>query len=115
VVDVRKPFGGPEHVLHYLARYTHRVAISDHRLISLEDGKVTFRWNMSDAGICPPDHRLRVDVGQLNGSTKAQSDIFLGDFSYQSKGWQGEIDDYRFVSTRRLVRAADAIAGGGAS
>ena len=44
VVDVRKPFGGPEHVLHYLARYTHRVAISNHRLISLEDGKVTFRW-----------------------------------------------------------------------
>ena len=31
-------------MLHYLARYTHRVAISNHRLISLEDGKVTFRW-----------------------------------------------------------------------
>ena len=44
VVDVRKPFGGPEHVLHYLARYTHRVAISNHRLIALEDGKVTFRY-----------------------------------------------------------------------
>jgi hypothetical protein len=44
VVDVRKPFGGPEHVLHYLARYTHRLAISNHRLIRLEDGKVTFRW-----------------------------------------------------------------------
>jgi hypothetical protein len=44
VVDVRKPFGGPEHVLHYLARYTHRVAISNHRLLALEDGKVTFRW-----------------------------------------------------------------------
>jgi hypothetical protein len=44
VVDVRKPFGGPEHVLHYLARYTHRVAISNHRLIRMEDGKVTFRW-----------------------------------------------------------------------
>jgi hypothetical protein len=44
VVYAKKPFGGPEHVLHYLARYTHRVAISNHRLISLEDGKVTFRW-----------------------------------------------------------------------
>jgi len=44
VVDVRKPFGGPEHVLHYLARYTHRVAISNHRLIGMEDGKVTFRF-----------------------------------------------------------------------
>lgn len=44
VVYPKKPFGGPEHVLHYLARYTHRVAISNHRLISMEDGKVTFRW-----------------------------------------------------------------------
>ena len=44
VVHVKKPFGGPEHVLHYLARYTHRVAISNHRLIGMEDGKVTFRW-----------------------------------------------------------------------
>jgi hypothetical protein len=44
IVDVRKPFGGPEHVLHYLARYTHRVAISNHRLIGMEDGNVTFRW-----------------------------------------------------------------------
>jgi hypothetical protein len=44
VVYVKKPFGGPEHVLHYLARYTHRVAISNHRLISMEEGKVTFRW-----------------------------------------------------------------------
>ena len=44
VVYVKKPFGGPEHVLHYLARYTHRVAISNHRLIGMADGKVTFRW-----------------------------------------------------------------------
>ncbi len=44
IVDVGRPFGGPEHVLHYLARYTHRVAISNHRLIGMEDGKVTFRW-----------------------------------------------------------------------
>jgi hypothetical protein len=44
VVHPKKPFGGPEHVLHYLARYTHRVAISNHRLIGMEDGKVTFRY-----------------------------------------------------------------------
>jgi hypothetical protein len=44
VVYAKPPFGGPEYVLHYLARYTHRVAISNHRLISLTDGKVTFRW-----------------------------------------------------------------------
>jgi len=44
VVYSKPPFGGPEHVLHYLGRYTHRVAISNHRLVSLVDGKVTFRW-----------------------------------------------------------------------
>jgi hypothetical protein len=47
VVEVRPPFGGPEHVLQYLARYTHRVAISNGRLIELHDGQVTFRWRDS--------------------------------------------------------------------
>src|SRR5580704_10989359 len=44
VVYAKPPFGGPEHVLHYLARYTHRVAISNHRIVNFADGKVTFRW-----------------------------------------------------------------------
>jgi hypothetical protein len=44
VVYAKPPFGGPQHVLHYLARYTHRVAISNHRLVGFADGKVTFRW-----------------------------------------------------------------------
>jgi hypothetical protein len=44
VVYSKKPFRGPEHVLQYLARYTHRVAISSHRLLSFNDGRVTFRW-----------------------------------------------------------------------
>lgn len=44
VVYAKPPFGGPHHVLHYLARYTHRVAISNHRLVAFADGKVTFRW-----------------------------------------------------------------------
>jgi hypothetical protein len=44
VVYAQPPFGGPEHVLHYLARYTQRVAISNHRLVGFADGKVTFRW-----------------------------------------------------------------------
>jgi hypothetical protein len=43
VVYSKRPFGGPEQVLKYLARYTHRVAISNSRLESLEDGRVTFR------------------------------------------------------------------------
>ncbi len=44
IVYSKPPFGGPEYVLQYLGRYTHRVAISNHRLISLVDGQVTFRW-----------------------------------------------------------------------
>ena len=44
VVYAKPPFGGPSHVLHYLARYTHRVAIANHRLIAVADGQVTFRW-----------------------------------------------------------------------
>jgi hypothetical protein len=44
VVYAKPPFGGPEHVLHYLARYTHRVAISNHRIINVADDQVTFRW-----------------------------------------------------------------------
>ena len=44
VVYAKEPFGGPEVVLKYLARYTHRAAISNHRLLELEDGQVRFRW-----------------------------------------------------------------------
>jgi hypothetical protein len=44
IVYAKPPFGGPHHVLHYLARYTHRVAISNHRLVAFADGQVTFRW-----------------------------------------------------------------------
>jgi hypothetical protein len=44
VVYAKPPFGGAEHVLHYLARYTHRVAISNHRLVALNDDRVSFRW-----------------------------------------------------------------------
>lgn len=44
VVYSKPPFGGPEQVVQYIGRYTHRVAISNHRLVNLEDGRVTFRW-----------------------------------------------------------------------
>jgi rubredoxin len=47
VVYSKRPFGGPEHVLRYLGSYTHRVAISNHRLISFANEKVTFRWRDS--------------------------------------------------------------------
>ena len=44
VVFAKAPFGGPDTVLKYLARYTHRVAISNHRLESMEEGRVSFRY-----------------------------------------------------------------------
>src|SRR5229473_912768 len=47
VVYSKRPFGGPQLVLQYLGCYTHRVAISNHRLVSFADGQVTFRWRDS--------------------------------------------------------------------
>lgn len=44
VVHCKRPFGGPEYVLRYLGRYTHRIAISNYRLVSFVNGEVTFRW-----------------------------------------------------------------------
>jgi len=47
VVYAKRPFGGPEHVLQYLGNYTHRIAISNHRLLGLEGDKISFRWRDS--------------------------------------------------------------------
>src|SRR5262249_3917982 len=44
VVYAKPAFGGPEHVLRYLGRYTHRIAISNHRLVAFDASNVTFRW-----------------------------------------------------------------------
>jgi hypothetical protein len=54
VVYAKEPLQDPRHVLQYLARYTHRVAISNHRLVALEEGQVTFRYKDYQRG-----HRLR--------------------------------------------------------
>ncbi len=47
VVYAKRPLGGPAHVLRYLGSYTHRVAISNHRLVSFADEKLPFRWRDS--------------------------------------------------------------------
>src|SRR4030095_93545 len=54
VVYAKEPLGAPQHVLKSLARYTHRVALSNHRLLALENGQVTFRYKDYTRG-----HRLR--------------------------------------------------------
>jgi len=52
VVDARRPFAGPAAVLEYLSRYTHRVAISNSRLIAFDEQRVTFKWK---------DYRAKVE------------------------------------------------------
>ncbi len=47
VVYAKRPFGGPEAVLAYLSRYTHRVAIANSRLIALDQHGVTFKWKLT--------------------------------------------------------------------
>jgi Putative transposase/Transposase zinc-binding domain len=59
VVYAKPPFGGPRQVLKYLARYTHRVAISNQRLISLENDRVTFRWKNYARGNQPATMTLQ--------------------------------------------------------
>jgi Putative transposase len=61
VVYARPPWGGAATVLKYLARYTHRAAISNHRLIRLADGQVTFRWkDYAHGSSSPPILKYRV-------------------------------------------------------
>jgi len=57
VVYAKEPMQGPQHVLTYLARYAHRIAISNHRLVALESGQVTFRYKDYQRG-----HRLRTQT-----------------------------------------------------
>ena len=65
MVYAKAPFGGPEHVLQYLGRYTHRIAISNWRILKLENGMVTFEWkdyrdgNQSKLMSLPADEFIR--------------------------------------------------------
>jgi hypothetical protein len=61
VVYSKAPFAGPEQVLAYVARYTHRVAISNDRLLDIEDGKVRFRWKDYRRGNCQKAMTLTAD------------------------------------------------------
>jgi len=63
VVYAKPPFGGPEQVLAYLSRYIHRVAIANSRLVSMADGKVTFRWRDYRHG-CRP-RTMTFDAGEF--------------------------------------------------
>jgi hypothetical protein len=59
VVYAKPPFGGPEQVFRYLGRYTHRVGLSNRRLVSLDDRGVTFRTRGANTVTVPPDEFIR--------------------------------------------------------
>ena len=61
VVFAKRPFAGPTQVLAYLSRYTHRIAISNRRLISVDDSKVTFTWKDHRNGAAANTMTLAVD------------------------------------------------------
>ena len=63
VVYAKPPFGGPEQVLAYLGRYTHRVAIANSRLVELADDRVTFRWK--DYRHPEKPKRMTLDAGEF--------------------------------------------------
>ena len=59
VAYCKRPFGGPEQVIRYLGRYTHRVGISNERLVSMDEGKVTFRTKAGKSILLEADEFLR--------------------------------------------------------
>jgi hypothetical protein len=63
VVHTKDPFAGPEQVLRYLSRYTHRVAISNRRLVSADDNGIAFRWK--DYRIEGPDRWKTMTIHPL--------------------------------------------------
>jgi putative transposase len=72
VVYAKRPFGGPDRVVDYLGLYTHKVAISNHRLLKLEDGKVTFRWK---------DYRRSKDgAGNITSTMTLEANEFIRRF-----------------------------------
>ena len=65
VVYAKRPFAGPEQVLAYLSRYTHRVAISNSRLVSIDDGTVAFRWKDYRQVGAHQKKVMRLDAGEF--------------------------------------------------
>jgi hypothetical protein len=62
IVYAKQPFAGPQQVLEYLGRYTHKVAISDYRILAMEDGQVTFRYRDRKAGDIEKQITLSAEV-----------------------------------------------------
>jgi hypothetical protein len=93
-VYAKPPFGGPAQVLAYLGRYTHRVAIANHRLLSLQHGKVTFSWR---------DNRH----GQMRSTMTLSADEFMRRFLLHvlPRGFQ-RIRQFGLLANRRRAELA---------
>jgi predicted Zn-ribbon and HTH transcriptional regulator len=89
VVYCKPPFAGPEHVLKYLGSYTHRIAISNHRIIDFSQDQVTFRWRDSANG--NKQRKLKIPV------TEFLRRFFLHVLPYRFV----RIRHYGFLSNRR--------------
>ncbi len=76
VVYAKRPFGGPEQVLRYLGRYTHRVGISNQRLVSMDERGVTFRTKDGNAVTLAGDVLLSHEHVAISPQSRAQAAIF---------------------------------------
>ena len=118
VVYAKAPFAGPQQVLDYVGRYTHRVAISNHRLLNMENGQVRFRWkdyrdnNRQETMTLKADEFIRRFLLHVlpNGFQRIGYYGFLGN-RYRSRRWNAA-DGYcacrtttRRVPNRRAITA----------
>ena len=108
VVYAKPPFGGPEQVLAYLGRYTHRVAIANSRLLSLADGKVCFTWKDYRADGETKVMTLDADEFIRRFLLHALPDGFhrIRHYGFLANGSRGD----NFALCRRLLDTADRAA-----
>jgi len=105
VVYCKPPFAGPDQVLAYLARYTHRLAISNDRLVSLHDGQVTFRWTDRANGFTPRYATLEAEAFLRRFLLHVLPDRFVRIRHY---GWLANSARKRLLPTVRGVLGPSA-------
>jgi hypothetical protein len=103
VVYAKRPFGGPEAVLAYLSRYTHRVAISNSRLMAMNDRGVTFRWK---------DYRTRsAGKGWIKTMTLAADEFIRRFLLHVLPDGFHRIRHYGLLASNRRAKSILAIRG----
>jgi hypothetical protein len=103
VVYAKPPFGGPQQIIDYLGRYTHRVAISNHRILNLADGTVTFTWKDYKDGA--KTKVMTLDANELTARLRTPRDQAQSCQS-AARPSAGD-DDQRARALRRLAATPD--------